>query len=115
MAPPTGASRASTCLNRPAGYSSDAANRRAIVGHVATAPAQDTSTRHCAKCAANNRVVIYGVELVFCVLYAILGVDERGYDYLATQDLVCSQDNGDLTDNHAVREFLRLNESLSMW
>lgn len=55
-------------------------------------------------------LVICGVELVCCVLYAILGADERGYDYLVPQDLVSGQDNGDLTDNHAVRQFLRLNQ-----
>lgn len=55
-------------------------------------------------------LVIGGVELVCCVLYAILGADERGYDYLVPQDLVSGQDSGDLTDNYAVREFLRLNQ-----
>lgn len=55
-------------------------------------------------------LVICGVELVCCVLYAILGADERGYDYLVPHDLVSGQDTGDLTDNHAVREYLRFNQ-----
>ena len=55
-------------------------------------------------------LVICGVELVCCVLYAILGADERGYDYLVPHDLVSSQDPGDDTDNRAVRDFLRFNQ-----
>jgi nicotinamidase-related amidase len=55
-------------------------------------------------------LVICGVELVCCVLYAILGADERGFDYLVPQDLVSGQDPGDDTDNRAVRDFLRFNQ-----
>ena len=55
-------------------------------------------------------LVICGVELVCCVLYAILGADERGYDYLVPLDLVSGQDTGDDTDNRAVRDFLRFNQ-----
>ncbi|TCC48836.1 isochorismatase family protein [Kribbella capetownensis] len=55
-------------------------------------------------------LVICGVELVCCVLYAILGASERGYHYLVAPDLVSGQDFGDETDNRAVREFLRFNQ-----
>jgi len=55
-------------------------------------------------------LVICGVELVCCVLYAILGADERGYDYLIPHDLVSGQDSGDATDNRAVRDFLCFNQ-----
>lgn len=55
-------------------------------------------------------LVICGVELVCCVLYAVLGADERGYDYLVPSDLVSGQDTGDSTDNRAVRDFLHFNQ-----
>jgi nicotinamidase-related amidase len=55
-------------------------------------------------------LVICGVELVCCVLYAILGASERGYHYLVPPDLVSGQDFGDETDNRAVRDFLRFNQ-----
>lgn len=54
-------------------------------------------------------LIICGVELVCCVLYAVLGAAERGYHYVIPQDLVSGQDPGDETDNKAVREYLRLN------
>jgi len=54
-------------------------------------------------------LVICGVELVCCVLYAVLGAAERGYHYLVPQDLVSGQDPGDETDNKAVRDYFRLN------
>jgi nicotinamidase-related amidase len=54
-------------------------------------------------------LVICGVELVCCVLYAVLGAAERGYHYIVPQDLVSGQDPGDETDNKAVRDYLRLN------
>jgi nicotinamidase-related amidase len=53
--------------------------------------------------------VICGVELVCCVLYAVLGAAERGYHCVVPQDLVSGQDPGDETDNKAVRDFLRFN------
>lgn len=56
-------------------------------------------------------LVICGVELVCCVLYAIMGAAERGYHYLVPQDLVSGQDPGDQTDNKAVRDFLRFNQA----
>jgi len=55
-------------------------------------------------------LVTCGVELVCCVLYTVLGADERGYDYLVPSDLVSGQDPGDDTDNRAVRDFLRFNQ-----
>jgi nicotinamidase-related amidase len=55
-------------------------------------------------------LVICGVELVCCVLYAVLGADERGYQYLVPSDLVSGQDPGDDTDNRAVRDLLRFNQ-----
>lgn len=55
-------------------------------------------------------LVVTGVELVCCVLYAVLGAQERGYHYLVPQDLVSGQDPGDETDNKAVRELLRHNQ-----
>jgi nicotinamidase-related amidase len=55
-------------------------------------------------------LVICGVELVCCVLYAILGAQERGYHYVVPPDLVSGQDFGDETDNKAVRDFLHFNQ-----
>lgn len=55
-------------------------------------------------------LVICGVELVCCVLYAVLGADERGYHYVVPQDLVSGQDPGEDTDNKAVRDYLRFNQ-----
>lgn len=54
-------------------------------------------------------LVICGVELVCCVLYAVLGAAERGYHYLVPHDLVSGQDPGEESDNKAVRDYLRLN------
>ena len=54
-------------------------------------------------------LVIAGVELVCCVLYAVLGASERGYHYLVPEDLVSGQDQGNDTDNRAVRDYLRFN------
>ncbi len=55
-------------------------------------------------------LVICGVELVCCVLYAVLGAAERGYHYVVPQDLVSGQDPGDESDNKAVRDYLRFNQ-----
>ena len=55
-------------------------------------------------------LIICGVELVCCVLHAILGASERGYHYLVPTDLVSGQDFGDTTDNRAVRDYLRFNQ-----
>lgn len=53
--------------------------------------------------------MIAGVELVCCVLYAVLGASERGYHYVVPEDLVSGQDTGEDTDNRAVRDYLRFN------
>jgi nicotinamidase-related amidase len=55
-------------------------------------------------------MIICGVELVCCVLYAVLGAAERGYHYQVPTDLVSGQDFGDSTDNQAVRDYLRHNQ-----
>jgi nicotinamidase-related amidase len=55
-------------------------------------------------------LIICGVELVGCVLYAILGAGERGYHYLVPTDLISGRDTGDETDNKAVRDYLRHNQ-----
>ncbi len=55
-------------------------------------------------------LIICGVELVCCVLYAVLGASERGYHYLVPTDLVSGQDFGEETDNRAVRDYLRYNQ-----
>jgi nicotinamidase-related amidase len=51
-------------------------------------------------------LVIGGVELQCCVLYAVLGAEERGYHYLVCQGLVSGLDTCDATSNRAVREYL---------
>jgi nicotinamidase-related amidase len=52
-------------------------------------------------------LVICGVELICCVLYAVLGAAERGYHYMVPQDLVSGQDPGTETGDKAVRDYLR--------
>jgi nicotinamidase-related amidase len=52
-------------------------------------------------------LVIAGVDLSWCVLYAVLGAAERGYPYVVPQDLVSGLDTCEQTSNRAVREFLR--------
>ena len=52
-------------------------------------------------------LVICGFELCGCVLFAVLGADERGYRYVVPQDLVSGIDTGDATYNRAVRDYLR--------
>lgn len=51
-------------------------------------------------------LVIGGVELQCCVLYAVLGASERGYHYVVPQDLVSGIDRCDPSSNRLVREFL---------
>jgi nicotinamidase-related amidase len=53
-------------------------------------------------------LVIGGVELQCCVLYAVLGAEERGFHYVVPQDLVSGIDRCETTSNRAVREYLRL-------
>jgi nicotinamidase-related amidase len=52
-------------------------------------------------------LVIAGVELRCCVLFAVLGADERGYRLTVPLDLVSGLDDGDATYNRATRDFLR--------
>jgi len=52
-------------------------------------------------------LVIAGVELQCCVLYATLGAEERGFHYVVPQDLVSGIDRCDETSNRAVRDYLR--------
>jgi len=51
-------------------------------------------------------LIITGVELRCCVLYAVLGAEERGYRYVVAQDLVSGQDHDEAVD--AVRRYLRV-------
>ncbi len=51
-------------------------------------------------------LIITGVELRCCVLYAVLGAEERGYRYVVAQDLVSGQDRDEAID--AVRHYLRV-------
>jgi nicotinamidase-related amidase len=52
-------------------------------------------------------LVIAGVELRCCVLYAVVGADERGFAYVVPLDLVSGIDAGEHTDNEWVRRYLR--------
>jgi nicotinamidase-related amidase len=52
-------------------------------------------------------LVIGGVELQCCVLYAVLGAEERGFHYVVPQDLVSGIDRCETTSNRAVRDYLR--------
>jgi nicotinamidase-related amidase len=52
-------------------------------------------------------LVIGGVELQCCVLYTVLGAEERGFHYLVPQDLVSGIDRCETTSNRVVREYLR--------
>jgi nicotinamidase-related amidase len=52
-------------------------------------------------------LVIGGVELQCCVLYATLGAEERGFHYVVPQDLVSGIDRCEDTSNRAVRDYLR--------
>ena len=52
-------------------------------------------------------LVLGGVELQCCVLYAVLGAEERGFHYVVPQDLVSGIDRCEPTSNRAVRDYLR--------
>jgi nicotinamidase-related amidase len=52
-------------------------------------------------------LVIAGVELRCCVLYAVLGADEHGYAYTVPLDLVSGIDAGEQTYNEWTRRYLR--------
>ena len=52
-------------------------------------------------------LVIGGVELICCVLYAVLGAEERGYAYVVPQDMVSGMRSTEQVANRAVRTYLR--------
>ena len=52
-------------------------------------------------------LVIGGVELICCVLYAVLGAEERGFHYVVPQDLVSGMRSSERVANRAVRDYLR--------
>lgn len=52
-------------------------------------------------------LVIAGVELQCCVLFAVLGADERGFHYAVPQDLVSGIDRCDDSSNPVVRDYFR--------
>src|SRR6185437_5161288 len=51
-------------------------------------------------------LIIGGVELRCCVLYAVLGAEERGYRYVVPHDLVSGQDNDEAISS--IRHYLTL-------
>ena len=52
-------------------------------------------------------LIVAGVELRCCVMFAVMGADERGYRISVPLDLVSGLDEGDATYNKAARDFLR--------
>lgn len=52
-------------------------------------------------------LVIGGVELTCCVLHAVLGAEERGYQYVVPMDLVSGIRSSEPVANGAVRDYLR--------
>ncbi len=52
-------------------------------------------------------LIICGVELTCCVLYAVLGAQEHGFQYLVPIDLVSGMRSTEQTGNSAIREYLR--------
>jgi nicotinamidase-related amidase len=52
-------------------------------------------------------LVVGGVELQCCALYAVLGAEERGFHYVVPQDLVSGIDRCQMTSNRAVRDYFR--------
>jgi len=52
-------------------------------------------------------LVFAGLELRCCLLFAVMGADERGCRYTAPQDLISGVDDGNETYNMHVREYLR--------
>lgn len=52
-------------------------------------------------------LVLAGLELRCCLLYAVMGADERGYRYTVPQDLISGVDAGNATFNRNVRDYLR--------
>jgi len=52
-------------------------------------------------------LIIGGVELICCVLYAVLGAEERGYTYVVPLDLVSGMHSSEQVANPAVRAYLQ--------
>lgn len=52
-------------------------------------------------------LIIGGVELICCVLYAVLGAEERGFPYVIPMDLVSGVRSSEQVANRAVRAYLR--------
>ncbi len=52
-------------------------------------------------------LVIGGVELTCCVLYAVLGAEERGFHYVVPMDLVSGMRSSEPVANGAARDYLR--------
>jgi nicotinamidase-related amidase len=52
-------------------------------------------------------LIIGGVELICCVLYAVLGAEERGYAYVVPQDMVSGMRSSEQAANRSVRAYLR--------
>lgn len=68
-------------------------------------------------------LIIGGVELICCVLYAVLGAGERGYRYVVARDLVSGMRSSEQVANRAARDYLgsvhpsvaRAEDLLSSW
>jgi nicotinamidase-related amidase len=52
-------------------------------------------------------IIICGLELQCCLLYAVLGASERGFHYVVPLNLVSGLDSCETTSNRAVKDFLR--------
>jgi nicotinamidase-related amidase len=52
-------------------------------------------------------LIIGGVELICCVLRAVLGAEERGFSYVVPQDLVSGMRSTEQIGNRAARDYLR--------
>jgi nicotinamidase-related amidase len=52
-------------------------------------------------------LIIGGVELICCVLHAVLGAEERGYSYVVPLGLVSGMRSSEQVANRAVRDYLR--------
>jgi nicotinamidase-related amidase len=52
-------------------------------------------------------LIFGGVELICCVLHAVLGAEECGFSYVVAQDLVSGMRSSEQPANRAVRDYLR--------
>ena len=52
-------------------------------------------------------LIIGGVELTCCVLYAVLGAQERGFHYVVPIDLVSGMRSSEQAGNSPIRDYLR--------